>query len=401
MSHTLDCNEGMIYGDACSCAPPAETPAPTIIGRTIISKPGAALTVTELHLNEETKRALSTNGVRIPPVARDAALHDFDVIDGLRADLAAAMKRADEAEAARICCEAARHAANEEIARLKSVAESAHVWAYETQAKFGRAVAFLMKRNYSSPTNNHESFDWYRERDAILADAESKDAGEAWTAAINLFALVRAKRAYTDDADRACNAIEVALAAVDARRAELAEARGLLRQCAALGHTQNVGGFCAECNPHKTPMERLDAAQERASAERAAHERTKAELADSRVATLMRASERDVAQADAAAMRDAWVKVDDYCGHDQSCETVDRDEQVRQGCDCGYRQAHIAMMVACQGTASHAIAARQPLLEAVVTAARNYREMYGPSPSSHDTGPEELDTAIYALDRAK
>jgi hypothetical protein len=28
-SHTLDCNEGMTYGDSCSCAPPAETPAPT------------------------------------------------------------------------------------------------------------------------------------------------------------------------------------------------------------------------------------------------------------------------------------------------------------------------------------------------------------------------------------
>lgn len=82
--------------------------------------------------------------------------------------------------------------------------------------------------------------------------------------------------ARKDDADR-----------IAQLTAELAEASGIPRQCASLGHTQSVGGFCLECSPHRTPMERLDAAQQRASSAQkelerlvAAHECTKAREAE-------------------------------------------------------------------------------------------------------------------------
>lgn len=53
------------------------------------------------------------------------------------------------------------------------------------------------------------------------------------------------------------------------------------RECAAMGHTQEIGRFCPECNPHVTLMARLEIAQARAATERAAHERTKLRLHDS------------------------------------------------------------------------------------------------------------------------
>jgi CRISPR/Cas system-associated endoribonuclease Cas2 len=100
-------------------APPAETPAPTY------------------------KHGIVEIGACLSCIERDR----------LRAELAAEKKRAADWKQ-QACREQDAHAA--------------------TTAKLGRAVAFLMKRNYSSPTNNHESFDWYRERDAILADADGK-----------------------------------------------------------------------------------------------------------------------------------------------------------------------------------------------------------------------------------
>jgi hypothetical protein len=42
---------------------------------------------------------------------------------------------------------------------------------------------------------------------------------------------------------------------IAALEADLAEARGLPRQCASLGHTQEVGGFCAECSPYTEELE--------------------------------------------------------------------------------------------------------------------------------------------------
>jgi hypothetical protein len=277
-SHTIDCNEGMTYGDSCSCAPPAETPAlppphPTDCATAEDEQKRAEVfneAVRMMNAPAETPTPCghqwNSNGLRCnlskghdgehallcPPVARDASVDAPDwkaealravkaltqcqemeretrdglcaEIDRLRAELAAEKKRADEAEASaaigdkllaernrvldalpcpthgqcvphaldeidRLRAELA--AANEEIARLN--AEVARLraepdeWAKEceahaaTKAELGRAVAFLMKRNYSSPTNNHESFDWYRERDAILADADSKGAGKEWT----------------------------------------------------------------------------------------------------------------------------------------------------------------------------------------------------------------------------
>lgn len=63
-------------------------------------------------------------------------------------------------------------------------------------------------------------------------------------------------------------------------------------------------------------------------AERTAHERTKAELADSRVATLMRTSERDAAQAEAAALR--WAMICDYNCNDPGCEDVSIDPHAEE-----------------------------------------------------------------------
>jgi uncharacterized protein YhdP len=141
--------------------------------------------------------------------------------------------------------------------------------------------------------------------------------------------------------------------------AELAEARGVPRQCASLGHAQKVGGFCAECNPHKTPMERLDAAQERANAAQAAEARAKKLVADVRAewnsTKAAHAAEVQTAQAklasveaDAAAMRADLEETLSYAP-----------EFFREKWDLG---------ASLKATAGRAIAERMPLLEAMTKA---------------------------------
>jgi hypothetical protein len=120
---------------------------------------------------------------------------------------------------------------NEEIERLRAEVAQLRAepdeWAKEceahaaTTAKLGRAVAFLMKRNYSSPTNNHESFDWYRERDAILADADGTQSAAYVSEMEAVYEAAGQVRRYWGSALGATSeqaALIEALAAVDARR---------------------------------------------------------------------------------------------------------------------------------------------------------------------------------------
>jgi hypothetical protein len=102
-----------------------------------------------------------------------------------------------------------------------------------------------------------------------------------------------------------------------------------------------------------------------------------------------------LAASSAEAMREAWVDVDDYCDHDASCKTTDREEQETGECDCGYRQAHNAMMLAARGTAGRALAARVPLLEATVQVARGLRWVH---PLDRGGYEAKFDEAVAALD---
>jgi hypothetical protein len=221
--HTLECNEGMTYGDSCSCAPPAETPVPT---RNMDDPESRAFwEKTQQRADAFMKRAPAwLTGKDDAPVARDASVDEC--VPRVTRD-AEFMDRHLEIIRERDELRAELAAANEEIARLTTLANNERAaWEMATRAhaattaKLGRAVAFLMKRNYSSPTNNHESFDWYRERDAILADADGTQAAEAWTVEREVIDAAKAFRASGVPHEhwvRLWNALD-ALAAVDARR---------------------------------------------------------------------------------------------------------------------------------------------------------------------------------------
>lgn len=72
----------------------------------------------------------------------------------------------------------------------------------------------------------------------------------------------------------------------------------------------------------------------------------------------------DEAETACAAMRVAWKSTDDYCGHERDCRTTDREEQQTSACECGYRQAHTAMMFATAGAAGRAFLERLRAAEA-------------------------------------
>lgn len=143
------------------------------------------------------------------PVARDAALHDFDVIDGLRAELAAETKRADQweheakANASKLVGEMnQRRQITELRTQIKGLEKqveheregctkrrrdkTAQWKALEASrdaatAKLGRAVSALRRAQQCVEAIDEPALD--EEIDAILADAESKAAGEAFAAA--------------------------------------------------------------------------------------------------------------------------------------------------------------------------------------------------------------------------
>jgi CRISPR/Cas system-associated endoribonuclease Cas2 len=305
-SHTIDCNEGMTYGDSCSCAPPAETPAPSdkdewtgvnldpvahklaIIGdrdkeidRLRAAFAAANEEIARLHasmklIRDAAKQALDDRDIttaklgRAVAALREARLwfrrYDSDAVrlpgepegrslshEQMRALIDPILADADGKGAAEACAaereviDAAKAfrasgvphehwvrlwtTSNEEIERLRAEVAQLRAepdeWAKEceahaaTTAKLGRAVAFLMKRNYSSPTNNHESFDWYRERDAILADADGTQSAAYVSEMEAVYEAAGQVRRYWGSALGATSeqaALIEALAAVDARR---------------------------------------------------------------------------------------------------------------------------------------------------------------------------------------
>jgi hypothetical protein len=226
-SHTLDCNEGMTYGDSCSCAPPAETPAPTC---------GFA------GCNDPEHQA---------PVSRDASVDvpaDGDYWEGyadganalgehrarLRAELAAAKKRADEF--AEIIIKAAElnaskdrvlAAANEEIARLhasmklqRDATKKALDDRDATTAQLGRAAVVL--RGVCDAWDEGDmtrGANARRDAVAILADADGTQAA-AYVRALD--AAVAAAR-FAFKTGTWPKAWHDAIAAVDARRGAVAK----------------------------------------------------------------------------------------------------------------------------------------------------------------------------------
>jgi chromosome segregation ATPase len=201
----------------------------TIVGRTVISKPGDGIEVTQIHLSEATKEALSTGGARIPPAETPAPASDSNESDAdyykrkwsaqldlsakldadndrLRAELEAERKRVEEA-LGQIDADRIRHF-NEckereaEIARLREdvnrhAAQRAH-WSNvvgknagihdelaATKARLGRATAALQEALGFIDLHAHiygvkDARELKARSRAILVDDESKAAGEAW-----------------------------------------------------------------------------------------------------------------------------------------------------------------------------------------------------------------------------
>jgi hypothetical protein len=253
-SHTLDCNEGMTYGDSCSCAPPAETPAPTY--KHGIVEIGACLSCIErdrlrAELAAEKKRAdeaeasaaigdkllAERNRVldALPcPTHGQCVPHALDEIDRLRAELAAAKKRADEF--AEIIIKAAElnaskdrvlAAANEEIARLhasmklqRDATKKALDDRDATTAQLGRAAVVL--RGVCDAWDEGDmtrGANARRDAVAILADADGTQAA-AYVRALD--AAVAAAR-FAFKTGTWPKAWHDAIAAVDARRGAVAK----------------------------------------------------------------------------------------------------------------------------------------------------------------------------------
>jgi chromosome segregation ATPase len=147
-------------------------------------------------------------------------------------------------------------------------------------------------------------------------------------------------------------------------------------------------------------FEGLGEAQTQLDAERADHERTKAEMADARAQLdkvrrdrdeMIRVhdeveAERDAAQAEVAAMRDVIerVNVTLFYGHGHVDGRVP---------DCSVCDDLAAMRAALAGTAGRDLAARVTLLEAVAEAARNLSYHY------HFETMGRLRNALAALDK--
>jgi hypothetical protein len=258
-SHTLDCNEGMIYGDSCSCAqpdgppicpvhhpdcaprtaPPAETPAPTCRNPMCVEAgdcPG--------HDDAPVARDASADA-RIDPVQGicinpEDCCSVQDERDRLRAELAAAKKRADEfagviIKAAELNASKDRElaAANEEVARLhasmkliRDAAKQALDDRDTTTTKLGRAVAEIQRaldaNDIVCTTSCNEvightaSCSKGRMR-AILADADGTQAAEALR---EMEAVYQAARVVEPDGYGKIRALLAAVAAVDARRGQ-------------------------------------------------------------------------------------------------------------------------------------------------------------------------------------
>jgi hypothetical protein len=229
--------------DATNHAPPAETPAPfevevhePVSRDASVDAPAPSEQGRSIYFEGERDRDGDPWRQRHAEATTQLITRDRE-IDRLRAELAAAnkeiarLKREVDAAveyhadfAKRIELALGSDALDDfdgpRLERLEAsigIMRDAHA---DTTAKLGRAVAFLMKRNYSSPTNNHESFDWYRERDAILADDDGTQAAAAWRELEAVYRTTTAwmKASTVEGNWEAEKAVRAALAAVDARR---------------------------------------------------------------------------------------------------------------------------------------------------------------------------------------
>lgn len=158
-------------------------------------------------------------------------------------------------------------------------------------------------------------------------------------------------------------------------------------QCAALGHMQEVGRFCPECNPLRSPMDRLSAAQEQVKRLTGKCDQAQIDLRllrdtyEKAMAVIVTLREELEKAKGLVAQRKMCVDGHDSVLHTCSrCGTVSYPKE-RHAENCGLLSARAALA----GTAGRALRKRVKRLEVIAAAAKKLRDLES-SRCEHDIG---------------